>query len=148
MFRHFRLIENLSSNLHGFLQQINQNLTKPNKKFLKDSFIGLIRAGAPIVCRMARQLPNKRSKFTTRVKRLDKHLTSTSNFDEQIKAALPELWLPMIDNDTPIILDLSDLGKPLARKMDYLATVRDGSTGKLVNGYWLVERGIRFCAIG
>jgi hypothetical protein len=23
--------------------------------------------------------------------------------------------------------------------MDYLATVRDGSTGKLVNGYWLVE---------
>jgi hypothetical protein len=45
----------------------------------------------------------------------------------------------MINDDTPIILDLSDLGKPLARKMDYLATVRDGSTGKLVNGYWLVE---------
>ena len=54
----------------------------------------------------------------------------------------------MINDDTPIILDLSDLGKPLAKKMDYLATVRDGSTGKLVNGYWLVERGIRFCAIG
>ena len=148
MFRYFRLIENLSSNLHAFLQQISRNLTKPNKKFLKDSFIGLIRAGAPIVCRMARQLPNKQPKFTTRVKRLDKHLTSTNNFDEQIKAALPELWLPMINDDTPIILDLSDLGKPLARKMDYLATVRDGSTGKLVNGYWLVERGIRFCAIG
>jgi len=45
----------------------------------------------------------------------------------------------MIRNETPIILDLSDLGKPLAKKMDYLATVRDGSTGKLVNGYWLVE---------
>lgn len=23
--------------------------------------------------------------------------------------------------------------------MDYLATVRDGSTGELVSGYWLVE---------
>ena len=29
--------------------------------------------------------------------------------------------------------------KPLAKKMDYLATVRDGSTGELVNGYWLLE---------
>lgn len=34
---------------------------------------------------------------------------------------------------------MSDLAKPLAKQMDYLATVRDGSTGKLVNGYWLVE---------
>jgi hypothetical protein len=42
-------------------------------------------------------------------------------------------------DDTAIILDLSDIAKPLAEKMDYLATVRDGSTGELVNGYWLVE---------
>ena len=88
---------------------------------------------------MARKLPNKRSKYLTRVKRLDEHLVSTDDFDERIKQALPDIWLPLINDDTPIILDLSDLGKPLAKKMDYLATVRDGSTGKLVNGYWLVE---------
>ena len=52
---------------------------------------------------------------------------------------MPEVWLPYFQDDTPIILDLSDVAKPLAKKMDYLATVRDGSTGKLVNGYWLVE---------
>jgi hypothetical protein len=52
---------------------------------------------------------------------------------------LPHTWLPSIQDDTPIILDLSDIAKPLARKMDYLATVRDGSNGELVNGYWLVE---------
>jgi len=45
----------------------------------------------------------------------------------------------MVGEDTPIILDLSDIAKPLARKMDYLATVRDGGTGQLVNGCWLVE---------
>ena len=44
-----------------------------------------------------------------------------------------------IKDDTPIILDLSDIAKPFAKKMDYLATVRDGSSGQLVNGYWLVE---------
>ena len=52
---------------------------------------------------------------------------------------MPANWLPFIKDDTPIILDLSDIAKPFAKKMDYLATVRDGSTGKLVNGYWLVE---------
>ena len=31
------------------------------------------------------------------------------------------------------------IAKPFAKKMDYPATVRDGSTGELVNGYWLVE---------
>jgi len=44
-----------------------------------------------------------------------------------------------MQDETPIILDLSDIAKPLARKMEYLATVRDGSSGELVNGYWLVE---------
>jgi len=44
-----------------------------------------------------------------------------------------------MQDDTPIVLDLSDIAKPFAKKMDYLATVRDGSTGELVNGYWLVE---------
>jgi len=139
MFRHHALIEHLSSNLHNFLNQISRNLSRPNKKFLRDGLVGLIRAGKPIVCQMARQLPNRRSKYLTRVKRLDEHLISTNDFDERIKQSLSQFWLPMIDEDTPIILDLSDLAKPLAKKMDYLATVRDGNTGQLVNGYWLVE---------
>ena len=71
MFKHHALIEHLSVNLHDFIHQISHNLSRPNKKFLRDGLIGLIRAGKPIVCQMARQLPNKRSKYLTRVKRLD-----------------------------------------------------------------------------
>jgi len=37
-------------------------------------------------------------------------------------------------DDTPIILNLSNIAKPYAKKMDYLAMVRDGSSGVLVNG--------------
>ena len=88
---------------------------------------------------MARQLPNQRIKFLSRLDRLESHLVKDSNFDNKIKAELPDTWLPSVKDDTPIILDLSDIAKPLARKMDYLATVRDGSSGQLVNGYWLVE---------
>jgi hypothetical protein len=88
---------------------------------------------------MARQLPNRRIKFLSRLDRLDYGLVKNSNFDNKVKAVLPQVWLPFFKDDTPLILDLSDIAKPLAKKMDYLATVRDGSTGQLVNGYWLVE---------
>ncbi len=75
------LMGSLSSNLHGFLQSIQGGLSGPDKKFLRDGFIGLIRAGHPIVCQMAREVPNQHSEYTTRVKRLDLHLTCERDFD-------------------------------------------------------------------
>lgn len=139
MLKQTALMESLSSNLHDFLKQIGKNLSLPDKKFLRDGLVGLLRAGQPVVCQMARRLPNQRAGFLSRRDRLEQHLIKNDNFDEKVKQTLPQLWLPFIKDDTPIILDLSDIAKPLARKMDYLATVRDGSTGQLVNGYWLVE---------
>lgn len=133
------LMESLSSNLHSFLKKTNQNLSLPDKKFLRDALIGLLRVGQPVVCQMARHLPDQQTKFISRLDRLDQHLVKNSNFDSNVKEALPQFWLPYFKDDTPIILDLSDLAKPLAKKMDYLATVRDGSTGELVSGYWLLE---------
>ncbi len=139
MLKRKALMESISSNLHNYLKKIGNNLSVPDKKFLRDSLVGLIRCGEPIVCQMARHLPNQRTKFLSRLDRLESHLVTDSDFDNKIKGALPNIWLPFFQDDTPIILDLSDIAKPLAKKMDYLATVRDGSTGELVNGYWLVE---------
>ena len=36
------LMESLSSNLHGFLNQIQGDMSVPDKKFLRDGFIGLV----------------------------------------------------------------------------------------------------------
>lgn len=139
MYKTEALMESISSNLFDFLKQIDKNLPLPDRKFLRDSTIGLLRAGKPIVCQMARHLPEQRTRFISRLDRLDQHLVKDGNFDNDLKQSLPEMWLPLLQDDTAIILDLSDISKPLAKKMDYLATVRDGSTGELVNGYWLVE---------
>ena len=139
MVRPHALMESVSASLHEFLHWIDADLTRPQKKFLRDGLLGLIRAGKPIVCGMARKLPDQGTRFLSRLDRLEENLNKVSPFDEKLKAAAAALWLPLIDDQTPIILDLSDIAKPLARKMDYLATVRDGSTGQLVNGYWLVE---------
>lgn len=139
MYKTEALMESISSNLFDFLKQIDKNLPLPDRSFLRDSTIGLLRAGKPIVCQMARHLPEQRTRFISRLDRLDQHLVKDGNFDNDLKQSLPEMWLPLLQDDTAIILDLSDISKPLAKKMDYLATVRDGSTGELVNGYWLVE---------
>jgi len=139
MLKRKALMESISSNLHDFLKKTGKNLSLPDKKFLRDSVIGLIRCGKPVVCQMARQVPNQRTKFLSRLDRLEAHLVNNNNFDNKLKSQLPQFWQPFIKDDTPIILDLSDIAKPYAKKMDYLAMVRDGSNGQLVNGYWLVE---------
>jgi len=139
MMKRYALMESLSTSLNDFLKVVSKNLLMPDKKFLRDGLIGLIRAGQPVVCRMARQLPDQHTKFLSRLDRLEAHLAADSTFDDEVKQVLPEVWLGFMTDDTPILLDLSDLAKPLAKQMDYLAVVRDGSTGQLVNGYWLVE---------
>lgn len=139
MVRRHALMESVSANLHEFLHSINARLKRPQKKFLHDGLLGLLRAGRPVVCRMARKLPDQRRTLLSRLDRLESNLNRSSDLDKKLKAALADLWLPLVRDQTPIILDLSDLAKPLAKRMDYLATVRDASTGRLVNGYWLVE---------
>jgi hypothetical protein len=54
-------MDSLSANLGDFLHSIHSELTRPQKKFLRDGLVGLIRAGRPIVCRMARKLPDQRT---------------------------------------------------------------------------------------
>lgn len=41
-----------------------------------------------------------------------------------------------IKEDTLLVLDISDIAKKYAQRMEYLTTVRDGSEGALANGYW------------
>jgi len=89
---------------------------------------------------MARKLPDQGVTFLCRLDRIESQLNNDSDdFDAQIRTTVPSLWVPLVRDDTAIILDMSDLAKPLAKTMDYLATVRDSSTGQLVNGYCLVE---------
>jgi len=44
-----------------------------------------------------------------------------------------------IGEETLLALDISDISKPYARGMEYMAQVRDGSTGELSRGYWTLQ---------
>ncbi len=44
-----------------------------------------------------------------------------------------------VGQDTLLIIDPSDLSKKYAKKMEYLATVHDGSAHDLAQGYWTLH---------
>ncbi len=58
---------------------------------------------------------------------------------ERLGGAILRQGSARIGARTLLVLDLSDIVKPCAEKMQYLARVRDGSTGELANGYWLCQ---------
>ena len=72
MVRSRALMESVSANMDGFLEQISAELARPPKKFLRDGLIGLLRAGRPVATRIARKLPQQRTKFLSRLDRLDR----------------------------------------------------------------------------
>jgi hypothetical protein len=44
-----------------------------------------------------------------------------------------------VDEETVLAIDLGDVRKTYAKKMEFLGQVRDGSTGEIVPGYWVCE---------
>ncbi|MEW6715564.1 MAG: hypothetical protein AB1306_10800 [Nitrospirota bacterium] len=55
---------------------------------------------------------------------------------QRVQKNLLDMAAPLIGKDTLLILDPSDIRKKYAKKMQYLATVHDGSEDELGNGYW------------
>jgi hypothetical protein len=57
--------------------------------------------------------------------------------EAELSARLAAMAGSRVEANTVLCLDLSDIRKEYARKMEYLATIRDGSSGELHQGYWL-----------
>jgi hypothetical protein len=67
--------------------------------------------------------------------RLSHHLAAPQ-LGQQVQAQLVAQAARRIGHETLIVIDPTDIRKSYAQAMPYLATVRDGSTGELVSGYW------------
>ena len=88
-------------------------MARPQEKFLRDGLVGRLGAGRPVICRMARKLPDQRTKFPSRLGRMEGNPNRQSDLDEKLKAALPDLRLPLVGDETPVILGLWDIAGPV-----------------------------------
>jgi hypothetical protein len=125
--------------LDEFISPIAACADKPRKKFLRQVLSAILFSGSLVVTDMTRWIHDDCTDIFHRLKRLLNHLISpVVNLTSLVEAYRHNL-AGYVEPDTPIIIDLTDVAKPRARKMKYAALVRDGSEHKLVTGYWCVE---------
>ena len=115
--------------LAGFLGIFSTRFSKPIQRFIGQMLFGIQAAQDVKLSQIGRELqePIRIGKVENRLSRNLAH----EGMAEKLHACILDHAAPSIHQDTLIIIDPTDIQKQYARKMDYLAKVRDGSKGKL-----------------
>ena len=122
-----------------FIKPMTEQFDKPRKKFLKQVIGAILLSGSLVVTEIARWIRDDCSDQFYQLKRPLNHLVSLEGDLSGAVGSYRRFMSNHIQPDTPILIDLTDIAKPRARRMKYLAMVRDASEDKLVAGFWCVE---------
>jgi len=139
MLRKDLLIDKTRMMLDEFLAPMLGQVDKPRQRFLKQTVRAILFSGSLVVMELCKWVRDKCSDPFYQDKRLLNNLVSPHAHLDKAVTAYRRSLNRYVQPQTPFVIDLTDLAKPRARKMKYLALVRDGSEGKLVNGYWCIE---------
>ena len=112
--------------LNEFMAPITAKADKPRRKFLRQVVGAILLSGSLIVTEFGRWIHDECSDIFYRLKRLLNHLVSPHSDLSAVVKAYRQTISKRIQPDTPIVIDLTDLAKPRARKMKYLAHVDTG----------------------
>ena len=115
--------------LRKFLGIFSPRFSKPKLEFLGQMLFGIQAARDTLVSEIARSLQEDVLAKKTQ-ERLEHHLQA-DGLDDKIHGSLLCDAASSIHEDTLIIIDPTDVQKPYAEKMPYLAKVWDGSEGKV-----------------
>lgn len=112
-------------------------LPKPTRRFVLEAVYGIQTRQSVHLSEIARAL-NESIPLIKTVGRLSRQ-AARKNLARDLMRFVIARGAPRIEKRTLLILDPSDLTKKYAEKMEYLARVRDGSTGNIADGYWLCD---------
>src|SRR6266852_69385 len=127
----------LKAQLTKFCSELCVGLSKPLTGFVSQMLFGIQSSQDVKLSNIARSLKEEIALIRTE-KRLSRNLKS-AELEEELTPQLVRMGSPRVQPNTVLALDLSDIRKEYAQKMENLATVRDGSTGELHLGYWLCD---------
>jgi hypothetical protein len=130
-----QIANKLRNKITKFSGILSADLDKTCRRFIQEAVYGIIASQSVMLTEIGRQLESSVSLKKT-VERFSRQLIKPQIWERQHKRLLAMAGKQVKDR-TLLILDLSDLKKKYAEKMEYLATVRDGSEdGEYVDGYW------------
>ena len=121
-----------------FISRLTENLSKPKTKFITDLLCGILFANNLILTNIASKVPHP-GRITAVAKRFRRQLSDGQPIISPLWLNYLKLASRRLDIDSLFPIDLTDLAKPYAKKMENIALVRDGDKGTLVTGYWCME---------
>ncbi|WP_041607575.1 hypothetical protein [Halobacteroides halobius] len=133
MINYTKLIYQLKRKLSTFSDKITKNLSKPKSKFIFQILYGLLESQSILLSEISRALKEDITlkkvidRLSRNCKNFDQRSTVMNNYINSVKTCINE--------NTIFCCDKSDIVKPASKKLEALDQVRDGSTGKINDGY-------------
>jgi hypothetical protein len=125
----------LKAQLTKFTTQLSEGLSKPLKNFVGEMLFGLRASQDVKLSNIARSLEEDIALIKTE-DRLSRNLKA-KELESHLGPRLVSLASRRVEANAVLCLDLSDVRKEYAEKMEYLDQVWDGSEGEVHPGYWL-----------
>lgn len=132
-----RTAARMRAHLDHFSGSLSAGLCRPARRFVAEALYGIAARQSVRLTEIGRALEEPIALAKTET-RLSRNLGRPQLGDHVGRAVLRE-GAGRVRERTLLILDVSDIAKPYAEKMEYLARVRDGSTGAIADGYWLCQ---------
>jgi len=133
--QHSKIRSRLKAQLTRFTCELPAGLSKPLRNFVGEMLFGIQASQGVKLSNIARSLQEELPLLKTE-DRLSRNLQA-EELETHLRQGLLRLGRRRVDTNTVLCLDLSDVRKEYARKMEFLDQVWDGSAGEVHPGYWL-----------
>lgn len=132
-----KVARNLRIRIGRFSGDLSEGLCVAAGRFVSQMVYGIQAAESVLLTEIGRTLEEDIPLAKTEW-RLSRNL-QRPELEAKIQQNLLRMAAGHVGEDTLLIIDPSDLSKKYAKKMEYLATVRDGSAHDLAQGYWTLN---------
>ncbi|MHB8610788.1 MAG: hypothetical protein ACYDCG_21065, partial [Candidatus Acidiferrales bacterium] len=133
--QHSKIRSRLKAQLTRFTAELAAGLSKPLRNFVAEMLFGIQASQDVKLSNIARRLQEEIPLLKTE-DCLSRNLQA-EELETQLRQGLLRLGSRRVESNTVLCLDLSDVRKEYARKMEFLDQVWDGSAGEVHRGYWL-----------
>ncbi len=133
--QHSKIRSRLKAQLTRFSCELTAGLSKPLRNFVGEMLFGIQASQGVKLSNIARSLQEEIPLLKTE-DRLSRNLQA-QELETHLRQGLLRLGSRRVASNTVLCLDLSDVRKEYARKMEFLDQVWDGSAGEVHPGYWL-----------
>ena len=132
-----KVARRLREKVTRFSGELCARLGKTATRFVTEVIYGMMVGQSVLLTQIGRTLEDDVS-LKKIEERFCRQLGKEGLWDKLHRGLLPHAASKVFEH-TLLIIDISDIRKKYAKKMEYLATVRDGSEEVLGDGYWTLQ---------